>query len=330
MIVCKKCGHQNNDTDEWCTNPACGAYLAFDGSVAAPTPAKDPGSGAAVPPPATPVAPAVIPAPVPPATARPAPAPPPESPAIPPIRPGERVCPRCLWGNDPGRSFCRHCGGQLTNVDGADTGPVAAPPGPRPRRRWPLVVAGVVLAVVCAGVGAIAVGAYDRRATPATGTAGPRPSPTTEAGSALRKTDYSVRASTSEPGAGPQFLSDGDPHSYWAALPGANGATGNTRLTVSIPNAAHGRIVRMEVMSGGIDDQYRRRPRPASICLHLDGGECIPRQLLDQPDAQEIRVDATKPVGQLDVDILTVYPAQTADYTDNRVALRELTLFAAP
>lgn len=352
MIICKKCGHRNADTDQWCTNPGCGAYLAFEGAVQDPpaevkpepdtTPTQPDAETlerlkATPPPSAPPPAPkaATQYQPQPPSASRP----PPVAPSaqadsgIPPVRPGETVCANCRWGNDPTRAFCRHCGSPLASRGGA-TRPPAGPQDPAEGadlpRRWPWILAAALAAIVllvAGGLLARSLTSGDDETGSAYESPSARPARTPQ-GKALSRDSVAARASTSEGDADARFLIDGDPQTYWAANPTESNPDHIPRLTFSLKAPDGERVLRMVVVSGGRTGDYDSRPRPKDICVRVDAGDCVDHELADEPGPQEIRVDAKRPGKQVEVEIKSVYPATEPGHASRHVTMREVTLYA--
>ncbi|GHJ45274.1 hypothetical protein Cs7R123_26160 [Catellatospora sp. TT07R-123] len=362
MIICKKCGHHNTDADQWCTNPGCGAYLAFDGAVQeqpvpepAPTPPPPP---APIPPPPTPTAPqAVTPQPVTPQPYQPQPPvaqqtvrpePPPE-PTGPQVRPGDRVCARCGWGNEHSRTFCRHCGNELNGAAPPLTPTAPMPPvtGPRRRRRWPIVAGVIILSVMVLACGAALavwastklhkpgtpVVATTRAAAPSALHPPPRVSPSPEPnlppdepGIALSSSAITPGASSSGPDAGPEYLLDRDSGSYWSAAD--NDSRPSLTFNLDAPEGV--RVVRMTVESGGTTSEFNQRPRPRLICVSVDDGPCAEHTLEDTPALQQVRIDAPQPAHRIRLDILSTYDATESGPHDQAVAMREVVFYIAP
>ncbi|MBB5867910.1 hypothetical protein F4553_001289 [Allocatelliglobosispora scoriae] len=255
---------------------------------------------------------------------------------IPPVRPGETVCANCRWGNDPTRTFCRHCGSPLTGGGVVPPPPPAGPQyvqsAPRGPRRWPWILGAVLGAIVLVLAGGLLARALTNGGTVAeesSPSASPSPSPTPK-GQEVPGDDIVARASTSQPDAEAQYLIDGDEDTYWAANPTESNPDPIPRLTFTLKSSDGARVVRMEVVSGGREGEYDSRPRPKDICVRVDAGDCIEHELEDSPDAQEIRVDAAEPAKQIEIEIKSVYPATQDGGAADNVTMREVRLYAQP
>ncbi|WP_157546069.1 NADase-type glycan-binding domain-containing protein [Hamadaea tsunoensis] len=353
MIICSKCGHHNTDADQWCTNPGCGAYLAFEGAAVQPESSEQapPASAqpsrersaddtlerlkAAPPPPAPPRSSQYQPQP-PSASRLPPVAPVQAETGVPPVRPGETVCAACSWGNDPTRAFCRHCGRPLTGGGATPPPPPAGPQyaqsAPRGPRRWPWILGAVLGAIVLLAAGGLLGRVFTDKGTvaaDASPSASPSPSPTLK-GTEVPREDIAARASTSQPDAEARFLIDGDEQSYWAANPTESNPDPFPLLTLNLKSPDGARIVRMMVVSGGPDNEFDARPRPKDICVLVDAGDCVDHELEDSPDPQEVRVDAADPAKQVEIEIKSVYPATQGGDAADDVTMREIRLYAQP
>lgn len=163
MIVCRQCGHENEDQSDFCHS--CRAYLEWDGERTAgqeggtkesePVRAQSGGQPGRVSSPTPPVVEKggdtpQAPAAVPPGEERKAP--PPRRTARGDAPEGGLVCSSCGHGNEPSRTFCRRCGHQL------DVPKAAAANKSRAGRKFPwgsvarvilclLAIAALVLAI---------------------------------------------------------------------------------------------------------------------------------------------------------------------------------------
>ncbi len=133
MIICKVCGHQNEQGREFCAS--CGSFLEWEGApqggdatAGQTTDAKPPAPADAA---STEQTPAVNTAPqpsvqpgmtaIPPAPERERPAPQPPSPTQQPAGPDQVICPNCGQANDRSRHFCQRCGTSLQGAAAAST-----------------------------------------------------------------------------------------------------------------------------------------------------------------------------------------------------------------
>jgi hypothetical protein len=152
VIICKTCGHQNEDGAKFCGS--CSAFLEWSGEEVKPEPKPEP-----QPP---------KPDPRPDGDGGPSPEPPPP----PPPPPGEVLCPACGTSNEAGRAFCRSCASELVPT----TTPIPALPPPHDGPRVPAVaiatVAGLAVIVIA---GAFALGLFGRgpAVSPGAGTIAP-------------------------------------------------------------------------------------------------------------------------------------------------------------
>lgn len=164
MIVCKQCGHENEDDRQFCDS--CRAFLEWEGER---TGSRDPGGsepGTAMPPGSSgtrPSSPPTTPAggqktgetPHGPAAVLPGEereAPPPRRGAGDDLGGGNLVCSSCGQGNESTRSFCRRCGNRLDQ-------PRAPTPGKTATRKgipWGAVVR-VVLALLAVAALVVAI-----------------------------------------------------------------------------------------------------------------------------------------------------------------------------
>jgi hypothetical protein len=257
------------------------------------------------------------------------------------------MCANCNWGNDPIGAFCRHCGSQLPSIasGGLPAGTTPTPPSaqvPRPRRA-PRRSLWILLAVLMVSVLVINGGLLVRtfggkdfglglslglgNATPS---AGPSARPVLLQGTALPLDAVAPLASSSEDDASAGYLIDGRPDTYWAANPTEENPDPFPTLTFNLKAPGGARVVRLLLASGGLPADYQGRPRPKDICVRVDGGNCVSHQLLDQPDSQEVRVEAGDPIRQVQLQIRSVYPPTEPGAAQHNVTMREVTLFAAP
>jgi hypothetical protein len=163
----------------------------------------------------------------------------------------------------------------------------------------------------------------------ATPSAGPSARPVLQ-GTALPLDAVAPLASSSEYDASPRYLTDGDPSTYWAANPTEENPDTFPMLTFNLKAPDGARVVRLLLASGGLPVEYQGRPRPKDLCVRVDGGNCVNHQLLDQPDPQELRVEAADPIRQVQLQIRSVYPPTEPGTAQHNVTMREVTLFATP
>ncbi len=358
MITCRQCGHQNPNGTTWCQSPGCGAFLEFEGEKqptgiippvstgptsgpAAPPDATTPGPGRGEPllarPPATASAdrqaPPRQPTAQPPATAAPPP-PPQQATNIPPIRPGEIVCPMCGWGNEPTRTFCRHDGAVLRGAAAGPQQPMKV--GQRQRSShggwpWLLIVALVAAVVVFAGGGFLGYRYFTHKG-PDVHKAKPTPSPV--AVRAVRA--VSIDGFTSQSGAKlAKNTIDGDRTTFWsAAYP--SGIPGNPRpdidrrpkITYKFDPAV--RLVRVDILNGAAGPDFALRPRAKRIFLRFSDGTLKEVTLLDDGTKfQPVQIKLPKPVSSMELRISTSYPGSATDDNRYRFSIAEVTFFTA-
>ena len=130
MIICKVCGHQNEQGREFCAS--CGSFLEWEGAPQAgdatagqttepKPPAPSEGAQTAPQPSVQSGVTAIPPAPE---RERPAPQAPSRSQQA--AGPDQVICPRCGQANDRSRHFCQRCGTSLQGVAAASTSPMQA------------------------------------------------------------------------------------------------------------------------------------------------------------------------------------------------------------
>lgn len=295
MIRCNKCGHGNPTGTEWCQKAGCGAFLEFVGdpektqgipavdpgqSNGPPTLVWPPGAGSrpappvAGPPPGNPPStgwPTVDPPPAEPQTevqqstkghAQRVQAPP-RGPAsnVPPLRPGDVVCPKCGWGNEPARYFCRHDGAVLAGPakrarpdDPLPAGERRKPPGGGTGNgRW-LAIAGV-LAILLAVIGGYYRGFFNLPGLDSAQTQ-------------IAVTEVSVGGSSTvstyaniKRGGG--YVIDGDISTFWSAQ--NDDQQPWIRLKFTRPRS----ITRVEIVNGASGEHFEKRRSAKDIELRF-------------------------------------------------------------
>ena len=346
MIICKQCGHGNQEQDSFCTS--CGAFLEWREPVAAPPvpqrpgpypAAQPPGSYPApqpyTPPTAAPFAPPAAgqPQAVLPQAVRPAPQfqrsePRPVMPAGPPAAGGDLVCPSCGAGNEPNRHFCRRCGSALGRPAPAEPAGWQMAAGERPAGMrqgatggglWSGVRSFLVamLAAVVLGSGlAFAVLPGFRAAvaerTNAVATAIRRQVNPTY----VPTRPFQARASSSVPGHGPQLTIDLVNNDYWAA------DTASDRQPVLTLSFATPTDLDYVIVTTGAGPDYANLARPRDVRITYSDGTTQDLTLKDDPKATGYTLSARQ-VTSASIRILTVYPSSRG--TD--VAIAELEFF---
>jgi hypothetical protein len=328
MIVCKKCGYRNADSDEFCAND--GAFLEFYGEKVADDAPSEPAQTVAQPASRQPV-------PLGPSQPRPQPVPT-QAPGRPRPRPGELVCGDCGWGNDPVRKFCRHCGSSLQDAATGRTPwyrrllprrrRLAA--GERPRRLKrrlavddvgrlaPLLRAtrNLVLVALAAAVAVYALlppvrSEVNQRATPIV--------------SDLRKTliphdtpVHPIRATASSelPGHGAMNAIDSFGNTYWAG-----DASGGKRpvLTLSFDQPVD---IYDILFTSGAPDNFQAEARPRDLRVVFSDGREWNVTLKDVSDGQQFTFVA-KHVDRVEIHVESVYPSSQG----TGVALKKVEFF---
>lgn len=346
MIICRQCGHRNPDGTAWCQK--CNAFLEFEGD---PQPGQSGQSTAAA---------GVKPA----ADSVTAPDRPEESGAepeaaavteglpttpaddIPPVRPGEIVCPVCGWGNEPSRRFCRHDGAVLVAAgERGQPGPLRA--GQRRRRtgggrRWPLAIAAVLLPVLVAAavLGVIFLRPGDDDSGKA-GQGNPSAEPSASAGSVLVPAGaVKVQKFSSQSGGRvANLLLDGKPETFWSTAypsgipnnPGPRDIDRRPRLEFAFDPAVT--LTRIEIINGASGAEFAQRSRAKRIILqHPDGTEQL-FELADKAgEFQPIEIKSPKKINSLVVRISTSYQEGTSVGSGDRFrfSLAEVRFFAKP
>lgn len=372
MIICRQCSHSNPDGTAWCQK--CNSFLEFEGetrpgqsghteAIPAVT-AKPPPS----PPPVDPGPPTVAT----PANrgeslvARPGDAPPPADPAtaprqpaepepagamrqvpapspaddIPPIRPGEIVCPVCGWGNEPSRRFCRHDGAVLTSPGGPRGQADALKAGQRRRRsgggrRWQLAAVAVLVPVLVAAAVLSAIYLLPGGSGDGDDKAGPTPTPEAEV-IQIAADDVRVEKFSSQSG-GRQAsnLLDGNRNTFWSAafpsrIPNNPLPDIDRRPRLDFRFDAPITLVRLEILNGASGAEFAQRSRCRRIIMVFPDGSREIFELEDQgTDFQTIDIKAGKEFDSVAFFVSTSYPGgKTADFGDRfRFSMAEVRFF---
>jgi hypothetical protein len=308
VIVCRSCGHQNDDAAEFCA--ACRNYLKWEHEPAAAKPEPVPelvGSGVAAVQPGPAIdAPPVSP---PPSTTR-------------PVREDAVHCRECHTDNEPDRELCRSCGAVLLRDlpkrepwwrrllrrrPGPATAAGERPSKERTRRKHrgrKVLRGGIVLVLV----GAVAMLAGPWRAWVLRGyhNVSDRVTTTYEPVKGV-----SAKATSSARGHPPTLAIDGVKNTAWAE--GVRGLGANQSLTIRFDRKVD--ISRVGITPGASskEKQFRAQPRPREIRLLFHGGERTVT-LKDDAEFQSFDVSA-KGVDQVTLEILSIYSGQSGKDT---------------
>src|SRR5207248_1233435 len=104
------------------------------------------------------------------------------------------------------------------------------------------------------------------------------------------------------------------------------------RLTLTITNGAPLTIARVDVLAGASGDQFKRRPRPRTVCIYLDAGDCQRFDLKDDENLQHLVLAKPTGASQVTLGVVDIYPAEIDTGSDvaNRMSIREVTLYRVP
>jgi hypothetical protein len=309
VIVCRSCGHQNDDTAKFCLS--CRTYLWAEGPApVTPEPAPElvgSGVGTAAQQPAPP---------------REAPPPVEASAPRPPVSAGAVHCGECHTDNEAGRQLCRACGAALTQVVPKPLpwwrrvfrrrpGPPAVagdrPGQARRRRRYRarMVLRSSVVIMLVAVVAMLAgpwrgwiIRGYHNVAGLAATTYDPVKAVAATATSAAR-------------GHQPALAIDGVKDTAWAE--GARDLGLNQKLTIQFDRKVKLAQVGITPGASSKEKQFLAQPRPREIRLLFAGGE----QTVTLKDAAEFQAfDLSTPgVDQVRLEILSVYSGQSGKDT---------------
>jgi WD40-like Beta Propeller Repeat/Double zinc ribbon len=212
LIVCKVCGFDNESGAQFCGS--CGSFLEWTGESTEST---------AQPPPTDSKTETTVP--------------------IEPIGVGEPVvsqpapdgisCPNCGTLNERDRVYCRHCATELAPVS---TPAVVVVPsrGQGGGRYIPVIVAGVVIALLLAGAVFVVGGGLGRN----DGTAIVSPSPTTQASASVVPSPTATAESTSTPPPSPTPLPTPRPDPA-GKIAWSSGSSGNYEIVTSKPDGSN-------------------------------------------------------------------------------------------
>ncbi|MEP6697868.1 MAG: hypothetical protein ABJA34_13470, partial [Pseudonocardiales bacterium] len=271
------------------------------------------------------------------------PHPPAQQSNIPPIRPGEIVCPVCGWGNEPTRRFCRHDGAVLSGPARGQAQPMKA--GQRNRKsagggKAVLVVLAVLLPVLLA---AGAFGGYlllksdGKPNARDSGTATRSPTSASTAGTTqVPAGSIKVLAFTSQSGLKTAANTiDGNPDTFWsAAFPAA--IPNNPSRIDRRPHIRYGftrpvTLTRLEIRDGASGPAFAQRPRVKKIVLRFEDGTLQEAILKDDGTAfQPVQIKKPKPVNWVQIEVVTNYPGAATDNDKYRFSFAEVRFFSKP
>jgi hypothetical protein len=216
---------------------------------------------------------------------------------IPPIRPGDIVCPVCGWGNEPSRNFCRHDGAVLPRMGGSPPPGGVMKAGERPAGGSGggggrgILVALVVLAVVA--VFAV-VGGYfyltNRHGEPTAGggaSATPTVAVTPVPSSVVSIEKVSSFATYNGIPRPPKTLLDGKASTFWSA------SFRDKNPSVRFGFSKSQTVVRIDIINGAAGKGFVDRPSAKDITLTFPDGREQTVHLEDQlGTVQSVPIDA--------------------------------------
>jgi hypothetical protein len=263
--------------------------------------------------------------------------------SVPPIRPGEIVCPVCGWGNEPTRRFCRHDGAVLSGAAVGQAPPLKA--GQRNRTsgrggKGALVALAVLLPVLLAAglFGGYLLLKPDAKNGAAGGGRSAQPSATAgTTGSAVLVPAGAVSVSqfTSQSGAKvAKNTIDGDPDTYWSARfpsliknnPGPRDIDRRPHIRYAFDPPVT--LVRLEIRNGASGPDFARRPRVGKILLRFSDGSTQEATLKDDGTAfQSVQIKAPKQVDWVQIEVVTSYPGTATDDDRYRFSFAEVRFF---
>jgi len=378
LIVCRQCNHSNPNGTAWCQN--CNAFLEFEGESQPTQATRLPPAGPAggPQPPAPPVNPGPPTAATPPPNrgeslvARPGDAPPPppvdpttaprqpgEAPPadatqqmppttapasdIPPIRPGEIVCPVCGWGNEPTRRFCRHDGAVLVPPGGGRGQPPAMRAGQRNRRTGrtskvlPLaLIAFLVPAIVAAAVVGVIYLRPEGNGGGGNGDGTPSPSADPTAADVLVPTGaVKVRKFSSQSGGRvANNLIDGKPETFWstafpAGIPKNPKPDIDRRPRLEFAFDPAITLTRIEIINGASGAEFGQRSRAKRIIIQFPDGTDQTFELADTAgEFQPIKIKSPKKISSIVIRISTSYMDGANGNNRFRFSMAEVRFFA--
>jgi hypothetical protein len=268
---------------------------------------------------------------------------------IPPIRPGEIICPVCGWGNEPSRRFCRHDGAVLSAAGAGGTGqPPPMKAGQRNRRTtgskkgW--VALALLLPVLLAGMlvaGFLFLKPHGKHSpvnpvarTPAAKT------PATQTPAAVPGTvlvpagGVTISRFTSQSGDKVAANTiDGDPDTFWSAaypslIPGNPRPDIDRRPAIRYAFAPPVTLARLEIRNGASGDAFAKRPRANRIFVRFsDGGVQVATLDDDGTTFQAVPIKAPKKVSWVELQISTSYPGSATDDDRYRFSLAEVRFY---
>lgn len=256
---------------------------------------------------------------------------------IPPIRPGDVICPVCGWGNEPTRNFCRHDGAVLPRPGGTPPPGGVLKAGERPAGagggRSGILVALAVLAVVAV---VVLVGGYlylTHRNDGPGNVAGPNASPSpTLVLIPVPAADITVSASSyySVPGAParpPKAVLDGNPSTFWSA--GYQDSVRRLRFEFGKTQT----IQRIDILNGAAGKGFLDRPSPRKITLKFADGTQQTTTLADQHDTlQPIVLDVPHRGKWIELTVNTYFDRTPRPNSQmyRRPSISEVSFFTVP
>jgi hypothetical protein len=233
------------------------------------------------------------------------------------------ACPRCGWNNDPDREMCRRCGADLDTgeelpqllerPDPFEVGPVV----PRRRSRWWLPVGAVLLgaAAVLGGLWLAGIGPFAPAAElPNAAFDGERYGQ--EEPGMLPLSHVATRTTAGAQGDRsfePAQLVDDDRTTAWrsdpAALPEA--ASEVVELYLEAP----GWVAGIVLANGDQHDDasFESTGRLQRVRLHLDGGEALAANLLDQRGRQLLELEEPRLTTAIRLEVVDVFGGAAGD-----------------
>ncbi len=241
---------------------------------------------------------------------QPTPAPTAQASGIPPIRPGDIICPVCGWGNEPTRNFCRHDGSVLPRPGGTVPPGGVLKAGERPATGGgggrAILVALVVLAVVAV---VVVVGGYfyvtHRKDNPTAG-GGATPTPTVvvtpvPAGvvSIDKVSSFATYNGVPRP---PKTLLDGQASTFWSA------SYRDKNPSVRFGFSKSQTVERIDIINGAAGKGFIDRPSAKDITLKFPDGREQTVQLKDElGTVQSVVIDSPHAGKWVELSVNSVY-----------------------
>lgn len=242
------------------------------------------------------------------------------------------ACPRCGWANDADRELCRRCGADLETgeelpqlherPDPFEVGPVV----PRRRSRWWLPLGAVLLGAVAvlAGLWLAEVGPFAPAPDlPPARFASDRYA---EAESDLLPLSHVATRTTAAPAGERSFepaqLVDDDRTTTWRSDPGR--LPEDAREVVELYLEAPAWVAGIVLANGDQHDDasFEASGRLQRVRLHLDGGDTLVANLLDQRGRQRLAFEEPRLTTTIRLEVVDVF----AGTGDGAVAISDLEL----